>query len=191
MTMHAQAPRLVTPPAADPVTLAEVKAHLRVSGADEDMLIQTYISAAVSALDGWSGILGRCIVTQTWAQSFSEFPDDNYLRLPFPDVQSVTVTYQLAGEQTLAGSNYTLAQDDAGSRVVLANGASWPDTDERPDAVTVQMVVGYGAANDVPAALRLAILIHVAQMYDHRSVGGDGAPMAYSALIAPYRSRQI
>jgi uncharacterized phiE125 gp8 family phage protein len=186
MTGHAQTPRLIDPPDADVVLLADVKAHLRVSGTDEDTLIQTYIDAAVSALDGWSGILGRCLITQTWAQDLDDFPAEDDLRLPFPDVQSVTVTYQSGGAQTFTA--FRLAQDGLGSKLVLNDGATWPDPDDRPDAVTVEMVVGYGGAStDIPSALRVAILMHVAQMYDHRSVGGDGMPLAYDALVKPFR----
>jgi uncharacterized phiE125 gp8 family phage protein len=186
MTGHAQTPRLVDPPDASVVLLADVKAHLRVSGTDEDALIQTYIDAAVSALDGWSGILGRCLITQTWAQDFDDFPAEDELRLPFPDVQGATVTYQSDGAQTFTA--FQVVEDARGSKLVLDDGETWPDSYDRPDAVTVEMDVGYGDdAAAVPSALRVAILMHVAQMYDHRSVGGDGMPLAYDALVKPFR----
>lgn len=58
----------IVPPIAQVVTLEEMKEHLRLSPGDdhEDLLIQSLIDAAVSWLDGWDGVLGRCIMPQTW-----------------------------------------------------------------------------------------------------------------------------
>ena len=61
-------PVLVTPPAETPVSRTEAKAHLRVDGTGDDDLIDGLIDAAVAHLDGYTGILGRCMVTQTWRQ---------------------------------------------------------------------------------------------------------------------------
>jgi uncharacterized phiE125 gp8 family phage protein len=186
--MKPQSPVLVTPPAALPVTLGTVKEHLRVDHDDEDNVITTMIGAATAYLDGWSGILGRCLVTQTWAQSFDEFPGGDTLRLPFPDVASVTITYRdndnLA--QTFSASNYALATDTRSSRIVLADGASWPGTFPRPDAVTVSMVAGYGAPDDVPPILKHAIRSLAAAMYEGREGQVQGSP-AFDAFIAPFR----
>jgi len=68
--MHELAPPVrVTAPADRPVTLAEVKNHCRIDHSDDDTLVQSYIDAAVAHVEGWSGVLGRCLVTQTWRQT--------------------------------------------------------------------------------------------------------------------------
>jgi uncharacterized phiE125 gp8 family phage protein len=67
-------PVLVTPPVAAPVSLAEAKAHLRVDFDDEDALISGLIDAATQHLDGWSGVLGRALMPQTWEMSLDRFP---------------------------------------------------------------------------------------------------------------------
>src|SRR5690606_12599307 len=74
------APVRTVAPATMPVSLAEAKAHLRVDHDDQDDLITAQIKAATAYLDGWSGILGRALVTQTWRQDFAGFGD----RLPLP-----------------------------------------------------------------------------------------------------------
>lgn len=62
----------VTPPATPIVALADAKAHLRVDHAHEDALIQAYLDAATSWVDGFDGVLGRCVMPQTWQASVDE-----------------------------------------------------------------------------------------------------------------------
>ena len=56
----------VTPPTAEIVSLDDAKAHLRVDHDHEDALIQVYLDAATSWVDGFDGVLGRCVLEQTW-----------------------------------------------------------------------------------------------------------------------------
>ena len=79
-------PYLVTPPASLPVTLAEMKAHLRVVHADDDADIAAKQAGAVAMLDGWGGILCRCIVPQTWAVDVMGAGPH---LLPFPDATEI------------------------------------------------------------------------------------------------------
>lgn len=180
-------------PAADVVSLAEAKAHLRVEHTAEDTLITAMVAAATQHLDGWSGVLGRCLVTQTWRQAYSGFPAGSTLRLPLPDVQSVTLSYTdpAGAPQTVSAADYHLVNDVCGGAVVLASGASWPSAADRPDAVSATFVAGYGNAAAVPAPIKAAILLHVGTLYENRKSVTDDAmavlPLAYDALIAPYR----
>lgn len=75
----------VTPPTAPVVSLHDMKEHLRVLHEDEDMLIQSLTDAAVSWLDGWDGVLGRCIMPQTWRIS----PSDLTAGFRLPDASDV------------------------------------------------------------------------------------------------------
>jgi uncharacterized phiE125 gp8 family phage protein len=179
-------------PAELPLTLTEVKSHLRVDHDDEDSLVAIYISAAVSYLDGWAGILGRCLVTQTWRQDFDGFCEK--MRLPFPDVQSLTVAYYDTANalQTLAASNYALVNDASGARIQLASDGSFPATYDRPDAVRVTLAAGYGDASYVPYAIKAAILLHIGHLYANRDAVNTGnitseLPFAFDALVAPFR----
>lgn len=62
---------LITPPAEEPVTLAEAKAHLRVDIADDDMLISGLIVAARQYAET---ITRRALVTQSWRLALDRFP---------------------------------------------------------------------------------------------------------------------
>jgi uncharacterized phiE125 gp8 family phage protein len=163
--MRSYRPVLVTPPAEAPVTLAEAKAHCRVTSTSDDVLITGLIAAAVSHLDGWSGVLGRCLVTQTWRQDFGGFASE--LRLPMLAAAVSSVSYvTTAGVQaTLSSSVYQLGQDALGSYLVEAPDQSWPDADDRESAVSVTFTSGYGAASAVPAGIKSAIILMVGKLY--------------------------
>jgi hypothetical protein len=79
-------PHLVTPPASLPVSLADMKAHLRAAHNDDDADIDAKQAGAVAMLDGWGGLLGRCIMPQVWAIDV-EGPGPHLL--PFPDATGV------------------------------------------------------------------------------------------------------
>lgn len=195
--LHALTPIRMVAPAETPVTLAEAKAHLRVEQDDthDDALIGALIDAATERLDGWSGILGRCMVTQTWRFDYPEFPGCGMLRLPMGNVQSLTVSYRdAAGDaQTLSSALYTVTADALGPVVALNDGEAWPGTATRPEAVFVTAVLGYGDAEDVPAPLKAAILLMVGDLYRFTETVTAGSvaevpmSMTVSNLIAPYR----
>jgi uncharacterized phiE125 gp8 family phage protein len=176
-------------PAATPVSLTEAKAHLAVTHTSDDTLIQLYLDAAVAHLDGAEGVLGRCLVTQTWDYAFDRF--DGTITVPLPTLQTVTsVTYvDTAGDtQTVNASDYTVA----GQRIVPGD-AGWPDTDDVPHAVTVRFVAGYGLAVAVPAAIKAAILLYVGDMYANREAGGGQLfenPAALR-LLRPYMKVRV
>lgn len=206
-------PVLVTPPAIMPVSLEEAKRHLGVEFADDDNLIQGFIGAATDHLDGWSGILGRCLVEQEWRQEFDRFARE--LCLPLGSViGGLSVTWRNATGQvsTVPPASYDL-RTDAGGRAVIAfdAGYSFPGDLHESRAVSVTYKAGYPTVPEVPAegekpavparstvppALKTAILLLVAQWYNTRESVITGTitsqmPLAFDALIVPYRRISI
>lgn len=191
-------PKLITAPAAPVISTSDAKAHLRVVSSSEDALIAAFVLAAIAHLDGWSGILGRCLVTQEWRQDFAGWPEDGRLRLPFPDVDpdSVVVTYldTLADEQVVPDTQYEVLEDARGTYVEFRAAFTSPSLeDDRAAPVWVQFDAGYGAAAAVPAAIRAAILLIVGDLYENRenSVISEARvqalPIAADRLLTPYR----
>jgi uncharacterized phiE125 gp8 family phage protein len=187
------APVRTVAPETDPVTWPEADVHLRLDGdTTEQAFVESLIAAAAAHLDGWSGVLGRALVTQSWRQDFAGF---GCLRLPLAPVSSITsVTYYDGdnAQQTLATSVYQLLTDARGPLVDLKPDQDWPATYTRPEAVSVTYVAGYGAAADVPAAIRAAILLLVGHWYENREASVVGVsvaelPLAVDRLLNPYR----
>jgi uncharacterized phiE125 gp8 family phage protein len=191
-------PKLITGPAELAVSVADAKGHLRVGHSSEDVVIGAFVGAAIAHLDGHSGILGRCLVTQAWRQDFPGWPEDGRLRLPFPDVdlESVVVTYldTYADEQVLPEAQYEVLEDARGVYVEFRAAFTAPSLeDDRAAPVWVTFDAGYGVAADVPAAIKAAILLITADLYENRenTVISDARvqamPIAADRLLTPYR----
>lgn len=185
--MHA--PVLVTPPAELPVTLEEAKLHLRVDGDEEDSLIESLIAAAVSHIDGWTGILGRAVAEQTWRQDFDSFGCTMRLALgPVSEIVSITYRNEAGQVATVADSNYALVTDGVGPRVYWDKSFSAPGSLYEQGAVSVTYKAGYA---EVPAAIKVAILLMVSGWYENRESVSERdlkvVPFAVESLLAPFR----
>ncbi len=200
-------PVLVSPPAILPVSLADTKLHLRVDHDEEDQLIEGLIEAATEYLDGWTGILGRCLVEQEWRQDYDVFARE--LCLPLGPVISVTtVTWRNAAGQvaTVPGASYDLRTDTAGRSVVRFDDTyPFPRDLHESRAVGITYKAGWAtipavpangdtpeipAKSTVPTPLEVAIMLMVGNWYENREAASGGLaplPFAVDALIAPCR----
>lgn len=152
----------LTAPAVEPVTLAEAKAHVAAIGDSDDTLLARLISAAVDALDGADGRLGRCLILQKWRLDLAGFPS-GYLRLPLPpviSVESVSFIDSAGDEQPFA--DFEVMGIGSTGDCILAPRTLWPYA----RVATVEFTAGFGAAaGDVPEDIRNAILSAVATSY--------------------------
>lgn len=182
--------RLVVPPATEPVTLEEAKPHLRVDGTEEDSLISALIVAARQKAEEYTR---RAFITQTWELALDSAC--GVLYLPRPPVQAVEAV-TLDGEG-VAPENYALVGPEALHVKV-------PLYAVNPGGVVIRYKTGYGdAASDVPQAIRQAILMLVAHMYEARegqapqveyevqARAGADIPPTVAALLRPYRVMQL
>lgn len=184
--------KLITAPATEPVSLEEAKLHLRVEHTADDDLITALIRAAREQAEHE---LGRALITQTWERVLDAFPAAE-LELGKPPVQSITsITYTDENEdsQTLSSSLYSLDSDTEPGWVLPAIDTDWPDTLDTTNAVRVRFVCGYGAADDVPEAIKAWIKIRLATMYKMREQFVAGVSVSevgtnfIDRLLDPYR----
>lgn len=190
---------VVTPPALEPVTLAEARAHVRVDGGTEDAILAGYLIAARMHVEQMTG---RLLMTQTidyrldgWPLEWDRMCQAHVLKIRIPGpVQSITsISYvDTSGvTQTLDTADYQLVKAET-PYIVPAYGESWPDARLQPDAVTVRAVVGYGNnPGDTPEPIRLAILLLVASFYENRENSAPAAAAPHvagvDALISRYK----
>ncbi len=188
-------PVLVTAPTDLPVTLDEVKRHLRIDHDDDDDLIGVYLAAAVGHLDGLGGTLARCLVNQVWRQDFRRFC--HRIDLSFPNVSAAAVAYlDEAGDDIATTHVWTLRQDEGEDAYLALDGSAFAPSGLK--TIRVTYTAGYGSivegeANPVPGPIRSAILLMVGDLYRFReSAETGGAPavemsLTVERLLAPYR----
>lgn len=166
---------LVTGPTLEPLSVAVVKAHARITTDAEDALVAALISNARQVVEEDDNL---ALLTQTWEYSLDAFPSvtrdnpDGTIVLPRPPVQSVTsITYtdEDGVAQTHSASLYTLDSRSFPGRIVPAYDEAWPSTRAVPNAVIVKYVAGFGGDEaDVPERIRQAMLIMIATGLEHR-----------------------
>lgn len=184
---------LVTPPATEPVTLAEAKLHLRVDHTADDALITALITAAREAIEGETT---RSLVATSWEKRFAALPLPGAAlvlpRAPLLSVSAVTYIDAAGAEQTLAPATYAVdapAGPHAGfGKLRQAYGATWPTPRDEANAVRVAFTAGYAT---VPGALRAALLLVLGELYANREAAIAGAVIAdnpaVARLLAPFR----
>jgi len=161
---------LVTAPTVEPVTVTDIKSHLRIDTADDDTLLGVYITVARKWCEKFQN---RAYITQTWNLILDDFPDGDVIEIPLPPLQSVSsITYYDTDDTayTFSTDNYMVDTDSEPGRVVLKYAKTWPSITLRPaNAVVIQFIAGYGgAASDVPEHIIHAIKMLVGHLYENR-----------------------
>lgn len=183
-----------------PVTMAEAKAQMRVDHTEDDTLIASLISAVTAHLDGWTGILGRCLVEQQWRQDFDCFRRCLHLPLgPVSSVLSVKWRDGASAESTIDGNAYSLLTDAGGqAHLRFKDGFTAPSDLAEKAAVSITYQAGYPTVDGmstVPPAIKAAILLHVAHLYQNREAVAENSlaelPMGVDALLTPYRAMRV
>ncbi|PQA87239.1 head-tail connector protein [Hyphococcus luteus] len=182
---------LLSPPAAEPVTLAELKAHLRVTSDDEDALVTGMLVAAVRAIEARGGL---ALMPQQWRLTLDAAPEET-LFLPLSPVSAIDAVSVIDGDgdpRTVSPSLYD-AVLGAGARIRPAG--PWPLPVPKVGGVHVDFTAGYEDAGAVPAPLKQAVLTLAAFFFETREAAGEtriyAVPRSVDALIAPYKEARL
>jgi uncharacterized phiE125 gp8 family phage protein len=132
--------RQVTLPTAEPVSVAQAKAHIKALTNDEDVLIARWIKTAREQAEA---LLNRAVVARTWEKRIDAFPIS--IELPWSPVRSVVSLKYLDTEgieQTLDPTSYTLDKYATPGWIVPAYGLAWPSTRADINALRVRYIAG-------------------------------------------------
>jgi len=177
-----------TAPTSEPITLTQVKDHLRIDDTNSDDELNVLLAAARAHVESRTN---RQLMIATWTLSFDKWPVGMTIDLPRPPLRSVTsvVYYDENGaSQTLAAAKYRVDTSAEPGRLVLDDDEDWPSLDVRPEAITIVYDAGYDDAASVPDAAKVAALQLVGHWFENREAvvfGGRHAilPWTVEALV--------
>ena len=189
MTIHE-----LDPPPAEPLTLAEAKAHLRLDTGDDDTLVTSLIAVAREHLERETGL---ALIARGFRLHLDHWPRGRVIpiaRGPVQTIDTVTVYDEAGVALDVDVSGYVLDGAARPSRLLLPDR---PLPGQAMNGIEIDFTAGFGEAGaDVPDTLKRAMLTHVATMFELRgAVSLDQqpgtVPAGYDRLIAPYRMRRL
>ena len=156
---------LKTAPTVEPVTLAEVKLHLRVDHSADDTVLSSLIKSARQEVETETG---RAIVTQTRLLRLSCFPDGSEYRLQLPgspvaSISSVKYIDDAGSQQSWSSANYALRQGEP-AWLQLGYDKEWPEHRSTQDEIEIEYVCG-SAVSSIDERLKQAVLFKVQATY--------------------------
>lgn len=189
---------VTTPPAVEPVSVAEAKLHCRVDGNTEDDLFTSLIKAAREYCEKRSK---RTFITTTYRlDAYGFCSSTGPIRIDKGPLIAVSYVkyYDTAGTlTTITSSNYRVDVTPLYGQIVPISTYVWPTVQEqRPDAVQISFTAGYGAAaTSVPDAVKTAIKMLVSGWYENRESVTPGSisvvPFAVDHLIATFAAPEF
>lgn len=180
--------KLITTPTQYPVTRDElVKVHIKVDGTLEDSLLDIYLAAATEQVEDY---IQRQLMQATWEWQMANWYCDPqsilrhysnasgvYLKLTkAPLISVASVKYDDASnvEQTLDTTEYQVDTTSEPGRIRFIG--SLPEVFDKPNAIRIRYVAGYGASGAdvtaqrllIPSRAKIGILRGVADLYENR-----------------------
>jgi uncharacterized phiE125 gp8 family phage protein len=188
---------LTAGPSAEPISLAEARAHCRVDGDMEDTLIASLILAARLHIER---CLDVALISQSWSLFLDRWPDRGHVGLPLAPLLSIDAVRLYGPTGSSMSLDPALFDVDAFSRrprLCRRDGQSWPLPGRGANGIEIAFTAGYGLApDDVPMPLRLAVKLLVAHWHEAREpvlLGetADPVPTSIAALLGPYRAVKL
>lgn len=183
-----------TEPEAEPVSLAEIREHLRLDDDSQDGYLAGLIAAAREEVEN---SLGLALIDQNWRCTLDRLPRSRLVPLrrhPVREVLSVTV-YGADGEASLVDP--AAVQLDAAARPARLLFLTPLETRRAMNGIEIDFSAGFGEeGGGVPAVLRRALLMLVAHWYEFRlSFGARDQPVSfpdgYERLVSAWRPRRL
>lgn len=165
----------------EPITLSEVKEHLKIDHNDEDNYLNSLIIAARQLVEKQYDI---AFINQTWEEIKWGGRKEIFLnKYPVNNVQQVEL---LDDDGTSTITTDIIINNDLGSvRYLLGKFPTY-------QRVKVTYVAGYGDnTTDVPEGLKAALKMLITYLYENRGDVSTEIPKHIELLFAPYRVMKI
>jgi uncharacterized phiE125 gp8 family phage protein len=179
---------LLTAPAAEPLSLDEARAFLRVEHHDDDETIAALVAGARLHVEAQTR---RALITQSWRLVLDAWPDDGRIAVRPAPLRALTAArvYDADGNSAPVDTQGFIL--DFGASALAFMAWALPQPGRSAAGIELDVNVGYGdSARDVPEPLRQAVRLLVAHWYENRGLVGrevNVLPSTVAALLAPYR----
>lgn len=137
---------------------------IRLTG--DSTLDDELTDAIVAGRKEIENITRRALLTQTWDYYLDQFPAEDYIKLPFGNLQDDSETQYIkytdsGGDQTTMTENTDYLWETNGEacgRIVLPYGESWPSFTPYPsNPIVIRFKCGWTAAANIPRDLKQAV----------------------------------
>jgi len=187
--------KLITPPAVEPVTVAEVKIYTHIDHDVDDSLIASWIKTARILAENYQR---RSYYEQVWELSFDDFPCLPLL-IPRPPLASIDFIHYYDHEDIMTIMDLTdfiVDTNHEPGRLAHAYGQIWPTEILRPiDAVRIRYTCGFAIHSttstttyapdlaDIPDNVKDAIYLYCAYRNENRSGEIEKIPRQFYDLL--------
>lgn len=153
----------------EPLTLAELKAHMNVTITTDDDYIRSLL---LSVRDYIETVSNRQFNTATLVYALDTFPSNTIISIPRPPLQSITsIIYTNTSNvlTTLAVTEYGVDTLSQPGRVYLLPDHVWPSVYNIPNAVKITYLAGWASPDVMPKRIKLLMASIITHMYLHRA----------------------
>lgn len=181
--------KTITAPTVEPITLIEVKRHLRIY---DDTSFDTELTAMITrAREYAEENIRRALAPQTLEYGIDDFPSEEYLNLPMPPLNTITSVKTLdryGNETTLtATTQYLVDVDQTPGRIVLPYSVAWPTNADYPvNPIKIRYTAGY---TTLPEKLKMILLYHIGLMWCYKEDIPQTEQVALDRMYSFWRVR--
>lgn len=145
----------------EPVTLIEVKEHLRIEENHEDDYLTVLIKAAREQAEAYCETV---IPSQLFRLTLDCFPSSiSIQKVPLISVESISYTDTAGDAQALA--QYYIQRSTVSADIKPLYGESFPGTEDGRDKVVIEFTAGY---DEMPETIKHAIKLIAGSLYEQR-----------------------
>lgn len=189
-------PVVIIPPTEPPVSLTDMKIHLRQDETADDSMIEALTTAATQYVEK---VTGLALVDQTLELRLDGYPVSRFIQLRGPLLQNLSFKYtDEAGDLQDVDSDLYIVESslkNVAPRIVPAYNATWPYAIPVSDSLRIQWRAGFvdltgsptEAMTQIPGPLLSAVKLHVEAHYDRDERTFKMLMDAVESLLGPYR----
>ena len=181
---------LITEATSEAITLNEVKNHLRIDGADHDLIVTPLIKT--SRLIG-EKITGRDFIEKEWKTYLDYFPPSNCEGIQLRKSKLLSITsIQYYDEtntlQTLSSDDYYITQEADYASIFIKHDKSFPRTYCRKQAVIITFKTSFPS---FPQDLKQAMLSVCSYLFENTGDCINDGNSQFKSLFFPYIISQL